>query len=152
MLSLSAFRAFAPCRYGSPSNRYHAPVDDDRFEELVRRALAGLPEEIAARMSNVDVEVQHQPSAAQLASAGVPEGHTLLGLYVGVPLTRRTHGYNLALPDRIIIFQRPLERIARSDGELVERVRDTVVHEVAHHFGISDQRLHEIELERRGDH
>ncbi len=120
----------------------------ERFEELVRRGLELIPNEIAQRMSNVDIEVQDMPSQEQLASTGVPSGHTLLGLYVGIPLTRRTSGYNMAMPDRIIIFQRPLEAMSRYDDDLVERVRDTVIHEVAHHFGISDERLDEFEAER----
>ena len=124
-------------------------MERDRFEELVREALGGLPDEIAQRMSNVDVEVQDWPSAGQLASTKVPAGATLLGLYQGIPLTRRTSGYSMVPPDRIIIFQRPLERVSRGEEDLVERVRDTVVHEVAHHFGISDARLREIEAERR---
>ena len=123
-------------------------MEQDRFEELVRQALQGLPEEIAERMHNVDVEVQPEPSGAQLAALGVPSGATLLGLYQGVPLTKRTGGYNLVPPDRIIIFQRPLEHVARDEADLVLRVRSTVVHEVAHHFGISDERLREIDRER----
>lgn len=124
-------------------------VNRDRFEALVRQALEQLPEEIAQRVSNVDVEVQDWPTARQLSSARVPAGATLLGLYQGVPLTRRTSGYHLVPPDRIIIFQRPLETISRGNDDLVERVRATVIHEVAHHFGISDERLREIEAERR---
>ena len=120
----------------------------ERFEELVRRGLDLIPDEIRARMNNVDIEVQEMPGAQQLSAAGVPHGHTLLGLYVGIPLTRRTSGYNMVMPDRIIIFQRPLERISRNEDALVDRVRDTVIHEVAHHFGISDERLDEIEAER----
>jgi predicted Zn-dependent protease with MMP-like domain len=120
----------------------------EHFEELVRRGLDLIPDEIHSRMDNVDIEVQHMPSAQQLSAAGVPHGHTLLGLYVGIPLTRRTSGYNMAMPDRIIIFQGPLERISRNEDALVDRVRDTVIHEVAHHFGISDERLDEIEAER----
>ncbi len=123
-------------------------MEQERFEELVRRGLERLPKAIADRMSNLDVEVHDQPTAAQLRSTGVPAGHTLLGLYVGIPLTRRTSGYNLVQPDRIIIFKTPLERLSRNDDDLVKRVTDTVIHEVAHHFGISDQRLQEIEEER----
>lgn len=124
-------------------------MERHRFEELVRRALDELPEEIAVRMSNVDVEVQEWPSASQLRSVGISSGHTLLGLYQGIPLTRRTSGYQMVPPDRIIIFQRPLERISRGDDQLVRRVQSTVIHEMAHHFGISDERLQEIEAERR---
>ena len=115
----------------------------------MRRALKDLPKEIAQRMNNVDVEVLEQPSAEQLASLKVPAGHTLLGLYQGIPLTRRTSGYQMVPPDRITIFKHPLENISRSEDDLVARVRDTVIHEVAHHFGISDERLREIEAERR---
>ena len=124
-------------------------VDRERFEDLVRRALAELPPEIAQRIENVDVLVEEWPTREQLASGRVPAGSTLLGLYQGVPLTKRTHGYNMIAPDRITIFQRPLERLARDEEDLVRRVRDTVVHEVAHHFGISDPRLREIEREKR---
>lgn len=123
-------------------------MERETFEELVRQAVATLPEEIAERMSNVDVEVQEQPTERQLRSLGVPTGRTLLGLYQGIPLTRRTSGYNLVSPDRIIIFQRPLELTSRGDDDLVKRVRDTVVHEIAHHFGISDERLQEMARER----
>ncbi len=125
------------------------PVDRHRFEALVRRALDGLPPEIARRIENVDVLVEEWPTREQLASGRVPAGSTLLGLYRGVPLTRRTQGYNMIGPDRITIFQRPLERLARDEEDLMRRVRDTVVHEIAHHFGISDPRLREIERERR---
>lgn len=124
-------------------------VDRERFEELVRRALAGLPAEIAERIDNVDVEVQDRPSRGQLMSARVPAGRTLLGLYQGIPLTKRGGGYQLVPPDRIIIFQAPLERIARDEDDLVDRVRETVVHEVAHHFGVGDARLREIDAERK---
>ena len=124
-------------------------MDRERFEGLVRQALATLPQEIAERIDNVDVEVQDWPDSKQLASARVPRGSTLLGLYQGVPLTKRTSGYNMVPPDRIIIFQGPLERTANSDEELVGRARDVVIHEVAHHFGISDERLREIEAARR---
>jgi predicted Zn-dependent protease with MMP-like domain len=124
-------------------------VERDRFEELVRLALDELPPEIAERLDNVDITVEEWPTVQQLSSAGIPERHMLLGLYQGVPLTRRTQGYNMLPPDRVTIFQRPLESISRDEDDLVLRVRDTVVHEIAHHFGISDPRLREIEREKR---
>jgi predicted Zn-dependent protease with MMP-like domain len=124
-------------------------VERERFEELVRLALDTLPDDIAGRIDNVDVEVEDWASPRTLASARVPRGSTLLGLYQGVPLTQRNSGYNMVPPDRITIFQGPLERLATSDDDLVRRVRDVVVHEVAHHFGISDERLREIESARR---
>jgi len=124
-------------------------VERERFEELVRRALKTLPEEIARRMDNVDVEVQDWADATQLSSVRIGAGHTLLGLYQGIPLTRRNSAYSMVPPDRIVIFQGPIERLARDDDDLVTRVREVVVHEVAHHFGISDARLSQIERERR---
>jgi predicted Zn-dependent protease with MMP-like domain len=118
-------------------------VSRRRFEGMVRRALAGLPEPFASRLQNIDVIVRSRPTAAQLRQAGLPPGQTLLGLYSGVDLTRRGD-YSFALPDRIFIFQQPLERIAADERDLEQKVRHTVLHEIAHHFGISDERLHQI--------
>jgi predicted Zn-dependent protease with MMP-like domain len=115
-----------------------------RFEALVRQALATLPPELRRLTDVVAIVVEDWPDAADLAAAGLPSEETLFGLYVGVPLTERTSGYTMALPDKIIIFQGPLEAWCRSYDELVQEVRTTVVHEVAHHFGISDARLAEL--------
>ncbi|MHB8573897.1 MAG: metallopeptidase family protein [Dehalococcoidia bacterium] len=120
-------------------------VSRRRFETIVRRSLRHLPPELAARLENVDIVVRMRPSSSHLRSGRVPPGHTLLGLYVGTDLTRRDSGYNFALPDRILIFQEPLEQLARDEQDLIDKVRHTVLHEVAHHFGISDDRLRELE-------
>ena len=95
-------------------------------------------------MDNVAIVVQREPSPEQLADAQVPPGERLLGLYQGVPLTERSATDPFALPDKITIFQRPIEEICRSDQEIVWQIRRTVIHEVAHHFGISDARLREL--------
>jgi predicted Zn-dependent protease with MMP-like domain len=111
-------------------------VSPERFEELVAEALDGLPEWVRERMDNVDVLVEPRP----------PDGHPgLLGLYEGVPLTRRGRGYFGALPDRITLFRSNLVWGVRTEDELRELIRHTVVHEVAHFFGISDDRLREID-------
>jgi predicted Zn-dependent protease with MMP-like domain len=115
-----------------------------RFETLVRAALATLPPELRRVIDNLEIVVEDWPSDADLADAGVPAGETLFGLYVGIPLTERTSSYGLVLPDKIIIFQGPLEDWCQTHDELVNEVRTTVVHEVAHHFGISDARLREL--------
>jgi predicted Zn-dependent protease with MMP-like domain len=115
-----------------------------RFEALVRQALATLPPELRRLLDDVAIVVEDWPSAEDLATAGVPPGETLFGLYIGVPLTERASGYGMTLPDKIIIFQGPLEDWCRSHDELVQEVRTTVIHEVAHHFGISDARLAEL--------
>jgi predicted Zn-dependent protease with MMP-like domain len=107
------------------------------FEEHVEQAVASLPPELRAEMSNVEIVVEPEP----------PPGQPLLGLYQGIPLTQRTGGYAGALPDKITIYQGPLERLYGHDEERLRReVRRVVLHEIAHHFGISDERL--IELDR----
>ncbi|MYF81658.1 MAG: metallopeptidase family protein [Chloroflexi bacterium] len=114
-----------------------------RFRRLVERALDEIPDELAGRMDNVVILVRNQPTEEELESVGLSSRETLLGLYVGRPLTSRGW-YGETLPDRIMIYQQPIESICRSEDEVVEQVRETVLHEVAHHFGIDDDRLDEI--------
>lgn len=112
-----------------------------RFEQLVAEALDSIPAELAVEMENVAVLVEDWPSAAQLAG----RAGTLLGLYEGVDLTRRSPlGYAGVLPDRITLFRGPLCAVSRDEDDLAEQVRVTLVHEVAHHFGIGDDRLAEL--------
>jgi predicted Zn-dependent protease with MMP-like domain len=112
-------------------------VEELDYPAVVQEALDSLPAELRSAISNVEIVVEDEP----------PRGQPLLGLYQGIPLTRRTGGYSGVLPDKITIFRGPLERLARGDEALLRReVRHVVIHEVAHHFGISDERL--IELDR----
>ena len=112
------------------------PADDVDFERLVDEALDALPDDIAAQLSNVAVTVEDEP----------PPGSRLLGLYHGVPWGSRGPGYAGVLPDKITIYRGPIERMTGGDPErLREQVRRTVLHEIAHHFGISDARLLEID-------
>ena len=108
-------------------------VEPEAFEEMVSDALDGLPEELGELMSNVAVTVQHKAGPAGL-----------LGLYQGIPLTRRATFYSGALPDRITIYRQAICAVCATEREVVEQVRRTVVHEVGHHFGISDARLREL--------
>jgi predicted Zn-dependent protease with MMP-like domain len=108
-------------------------VEPGRFEEMVITALDGLPEQLGALMTNVAVTVQHEPG---------PPG--LLGLYEGIPLTSRTTQYAGVLPDHITIYRLAICAICRTEGEVADQVRRTVIHEVAHHFGIDDERLAEL--------
>ncbi|MGI8553171.1 MAG: metallopeptidase family protein [Dehalococcoidia bacterium] len=119
-------------------------VSRRRFERLVRRAVRTLPPPFRQRLDNLDITVEYRPSRRQLRESGVAPGYTLLGLYQGVPHTRRGEWYNYTLPDRIIIFQEPIEARCDSDQGLVAEVRRTVIHEIAHHFGIDDARLAEL--------
>jgi predicted Zn-dependent protease with MMP-like domain len=109
---------------------------EERFEEYARAALDTLPRELRDQMSNVEIVVEQEP----------PPGQPLLGLYEGIPLTRRGSYYGGVLPDKITIFRGPLERLyGRDPAVLRQEVRRVVLHEIAHHFGISDERLIEID-------
>jgi predicted Zn-dependent protease with MMP-like domain len=121
-------------------------VSRDRFEELVADALDEIPPELATEMENVAVVVEEWPTAEQLADNTHGDRHgTLLGLYEGIPLTSRSEvTYAGVMPDRITIFQGPLCEGAADEQELATQVRVTVLHEVGHHFGMSDARLHEL--------
>lgn len=114
------------------------------FERLVVKALDSLPLPIRHRMDNLDVVVGEWPSLDDLEEAGLDDRHDLFGLYHGIPLTERTH-YDMALPDKITIFQRPIEAACATRADVVKEVRVTVIHEVAHHFGLSDAELDQTE-------
>jgi len=110
------------------------------FETLVEEALAMIPEELRARISNVQIVIEDEPSNELLDKLGISSGETLFGLYSGTPLTERTTEY-ASFPDRITIYQRPLLESFNDPVDLRREVARTVIHELAHHFGISDERL-----------
>lgn len=119
-------------------------MDRERFEWLVARAVDSLPEEFRTRLENIDVVVEDWPNHSQLAELGLKSGHTLLGLYQGVPLTRRGGHYGLVPPDKITIFQKPIEAKCRGEASIMAEIGQVVRHEIAHHFGIGDGRLREL--------
>jgi predicted Zn-dependent protease with MMP-like domain len=119
-------------------------MERERFEQLVDEAVQSLPDEFLEHMENIAVMVDDFPTAAQLRKSRVPRNSTLLGLYEGVPRTGRTTGYNMVLPDKITIFQKPIEAQFTTDEKIRAEVRHVVLHEIAHHFGIGDDRLKEI--------
>ena len=121
-------------------------MSDAEFEAAIADGLDMIPEELATQMDNVVVLVADEPNPEQLSpqdydANGLP---TLLGLYDGVPLTERDDSWSMVLPDRIHIFKGPLQRWCTTREELVEEIAITVIHEIAHHFGIDDARLHEL--------
>ena len=116
----------------------------DRFDELVLSAIEELPELFLDCLENVAIVVEEWPDRAALDSVGVHDRKDLLGLYQGVPQTERTHGYNFVMPDKISIYRRPILLRCRSESELRDLVQRVVRHEIAHHFGIDDDRLEEI--------
>jgi predicted Zn-dependent protease with MMP-like domain len=123
-------------------------MDRERFERLVERAVESLPEEFRARLENVDVVVEDWPAHYLLASLGLKHRYALLGLYQGVPLTERGGHYGLVPPDKITIFQRPIEARCRDDASITVEIGRVVRHEIAHHFGIGDGRLRELESDQ----
>src|SRR3990172_8302016 len=113
------------------------------FERLVLQALEELPDQFRDALHNIDIQVRWRPTPAELRRAGVRRG-SLFGLYLGVPLTKRGHGYSMALPATIVVYQQTHERHCRSDAENVEQVPQTILHEVGHYLGIDEDRLQEL--------
>ena len=123
-------------------------MERERFEWLVAKAIADLPDEFRERMDNIDIVVQDEPTSGQIADAGLKRSETLLGLYEGVPLTRRSRSYGMVPPDKITIFQKPNEARYRSETQIQREIQRVVKHEIAHHFGISDARLNQLERDK----
>jgi len=117
----------------------------EEFEEAAVSGLRRLPEFLKRKMENVDVVVEDIPSREILSEMGLRSPYELLGLYQGVPLNRRGYYYGNVLPDKITLFQIPIESICRTRREVEEKVREVVIHEVGHYFGLSDKRLRELE-------
>jgi len=116
-------------------------VTDAKFEAMVAAGIDAIPEQFASKMANIAVTWAEAPDFWQRMKARLSPGRLLLGLYEGVPKTRRGNYYSGALPDKITIFKRPLELLAADEQHLAKLVRDTVWHEVAHHFGLSDREI-----------
>ena len=115
-------------------------MDDERFRKLVSEAIDSLPKEFGKRLNNVAVVVEDSPTPQQLRKLRLAPWALLFGLYEGVPQTKRG-SYSGVLPDKITIFKNSIERVARNDEEINAQVRATVIHEIGHHFGLSDEDL-----------
>ena len=125
-------------------------MEKAKFEDLVAQAVEDLPEEFRQRLENVDVVVEEYPSTFQLKKARLNKGYTLLGLYEGTPLTQRHSGYGLVPPDKITLFQGTIEsKCGGQETTIRKEIREVVLHEIAHHFGIGDVRLKQIENEKK---
>ena len=119
-------------------------VARDVFEDIVATGVNAIPRRFRDRLNNVEIVVEDWPSRDAVRAAGASHSAQLLGFYRGVPLPRRTHQYGLALPDKITIYQRPIEMRCTSIEQMCTMVIRVLQHEVAHHFGLEDERLHEI--------
>ncbi len=114
------------------------------FEELVVDALDDLPEEFLQKLENIDIVVEDEPSEDDLRRLGINPPNTLLGLYQGVPRNRPGRSYVSVLPDKITIYMKPIESLCRNEEELKEKVREVVMHEIGHYFGLSEKEIREI--------
>lgn len=123
-------------------------MTDKEFEEIVKEGIKNIPPKFLERLNNVDIVIEEEPNYYQLEKLKLKENSLIFGLYQGVPQTQRS-SYGQVLPDKITIFRKPIEEVARSKEEIKKIVRDTVWHEIAHHFGMSEKRVREAEFKKR---
>jgi predicted Zn-dependent protease with MMP-like domain len=127
-------------------------VERTAFEKLVAEALQSIPRRFKAAMQNLVIVVEDEPSRELLREMEIDPPDTLLGLYQGIPLTERSWGHGNTLPDRVIIFQGPHERAASDHDDLVVAIGETLIHEIGHYFGLSEEEIEAIEEQYwRGD-
>ena len=120
-------------------------MERSAFEKLVAEALRSIPKRFRKEMRNIAIIVEDEPSKALLHEMGIQPPDTLLGLYQGTPLTERGWGHGNSLPDRVLIFQGPHERDAEDEDDLVVAIGETLIHEIGHYFGLSEEEIEEIE-------
>ena len=115
-------------------------ISREQFQNLVLQALSDLPEDVRHSLQNVDVVVDDVASMSQIVGTGIENAIDLLGLYEGIPLTER-YGYDMVLPDKVTLFQKPIESICDTQEQMAEEISKTLIHEIAHHFGLDDDHL-----------
>ncbi len=121
-------------------------MEEELFTDLVEKAVNSLPERFLRAMDNVDIVVKPLPSSEEKSASGTTFGRMVLGLYQGVPLSKRNSNYSRVLPDKITIYKNNIEKLCGTENEVVHLVRRTVEHELAHHFGFSDEQLKDLDL------
>jgi len=124
-------------------------MNRESFEKLVEEGIELIPAEFLIKLQNVAIVVEEEPNEEQIKKLKLGKGFSLFGLYEGVPQTRRGPHYGMTLPDKITIFQRPIEQHAQSEEAIKKIVKETVWHEIAHHFGSSEESLRKIESRRK---
>jgi predicted Zn-dependent protease with MMP-like domain len=117
----------------------------EAFEQLVADALSGIPRRFRDAMTNIVISVEGEPSRALLREMEIEPPDTLFGLYQGIPLTERRWDHGNSLPDRILLFQGPHEREAQDEDDLIASIGETLIHEIGHYFGLSEEEIEEIE-------
>ena len=119
-------------------------ISREQFERLVHKALSDIPPDIRLSIQNADIVVDNVASMNQIAGTGIENEMELLGLYEGIPITER-YGYDMVLPDKITLFQKPIEAICDNQEQITEEISKTLIHEIAHHFGLDDNHLDQLE-------
>jgi predicted Zn-dependent protease with MMP-like domain len=122
-------------------------MDKERFEKLVWQGIEAIPKRFLEKLDNVDIVIEDRPTEKQIKKLKLRQGDKLFGLYEGVPKIKRRH-YSGVLPDKITIFKKPIEEVCSTEEEVKERVRKTVWHEIAHHFGMDEERVRRAERRR----
>ncbi|HRY76704.1 MAG TPA: metallopeptidase family protein [Candidatus Paceibacterota bacterium] len=125
-------------------------LNREEFEEIVKEGIKAIPEKFLQKLKNVEIIIEDEPTPAQRKKLNLHPGWTLFGLYEGVPQLERGAGYNAVLPDKITIFQNPIEAAANNEEDIKEIVKNTVWHEIAHHFGMNEAWVRQAEAKRRG--
>lgn len=120
-------------------------ISDEQFDAHISRAMSELPQQFIRNLDNVAITYAEEPTPEQLKKQGIREHELLLGLYEGIPLTKRGAGYNLVLPDKITIFKKPILQLSYGEEDLFQRIKRTLWHEIAHHYGLDHDRIHELE-------
>ncbi len=118
-------------------------VSENEFQQFMEQAMESIPDIFKGKMDNIAFIVEEYPNSSDLSRLGMTDGRHLLGLYSGIPFTHRNSWYAGTTPDRIILFQRNIEAICSSTEELASKVREVVVHEIAHYFGMTDKEIRE---------
>ncbi|MDE2179430.1 MAG: metallopeptidase family protein [candidate division NC10 bacterium] len=113
----------------------------EEFRRLISEAIVSLPPSVVERLNNVEIVVKARPTSEELAMAGTDSGDTLFGLYTGIPLTARSSSYGMVLPDKITLYQRSIEEGCRTKREVQAQIRTTLLHEIGHHVGLSEDDL-----------
>ncbi len=124
-------------------------MDRKEFEKTVVKGIDAIPKKFLEKLNNVAIVVENRPTPSQKRKLKIRKGWTLFGLYEGVPQTARGINYGGALPDKITIFQKPIEEAASSESEIARIIKNTVWHEIAHHFGMDEKEVYESEIKKQ---
>ena len=123
-------------------------MEKEKFEELVKQGIEAIPKRFLEKLDNVDIVIEDEPTEEQMKKLRIRKDIKLFGLYEGIPQTKRGF-YSGVLPDKITIFKKPIEEVCFSDEQIKEQVRKTVWHEIAHHFGMSEERVRKAEKNKQ---